>query len=142
MVSWGKYLKIGMYLRKDTLYGSLLNLLHCFVRKLVKGNFGEVDEEQGWVLQILCSRRVGILCNSEVSVLHFIFVPSSLTEKHFPSLEDTPPSQDLEQVDHLDHSNHTASTSCRVRLSSVPCFFFFFYSNTTFENICSIVFEL
>ena len=142
MVSQGKYLKINMYSRKDTLYGSLLNLLHCFVRKLVKGNFGEADEEQGWVLQIVCSRRVGILCNSEVSLLHFIFVPSSLTEKHFPSLEDTPPSQDLEQVDHLDHSNHTASTSCRVRLSSVPCFFFFFYSNTMFGNIYSFVFKI
>ena len=93
-------------------------------------------------MQILCSRRVGILCKSEVSLLHFIFVPSSLIEKHFPSLEDTPPSQDLEQVDHLDHSNHTASTSCRVRLSSVPCFFFFFYSNTIFENIYSFVFKI
>ena len=127
---WFRYFFIDQ--SKYTLYGALLNVLHCCVRKLVKGNFGEVNEEHDWVLQILCSRRVGILCNSDVSLLHFTFVPSSLIEKHLPSLEDTPPSQDLEQVDHLDHSNHTAPISCRVRLSSVPCFFFFFCTPKTF----------
>ena len=102
-----------------TWYGASLYWLHCCVRKLVKGNW-DVNVVQGWVLHMLYCFFEGS------SFVHFIFVPMELLVKQCFSLEDTPPSHDLEQVDHLDHSNHTAS-SCTLWLSTISCFFFFFF---------------